>query len=320
MTTQYHNANTHPAFSPTAHPAPSNDHDLLQNLPNSESTHPNSTGTSHRPQRLRQQQPPLDNPTANPDTSWGDDPTDKDPDHVRFFFQNVNGLPYSFPHSAIIDKLSSLYDLQVDFVGLAETNLEFHHSDIRYQTKNAFKRIYDRSACTIAATSSILFQRPNKPGGTLCATTGRWCSRVMDSNTDSRDMGRWCYFTLRAKIGRTIIIMSAYHVCQNARTHLPGATTSFMQQRTIFRENGITTPNPKTPTWDRDFKAQLQLWTDLNYELIIMLDANEVLCDESKTFLWQTFRESGLVDVFHQHHPDLPPQLNDDPIVTYQRG
>ena len=208
----------------------------------------NTTPTSSR--STRSHHTPLSTPCTTPNTQqrlhyrvnphsdalFGDDPTHKSSDHVRFVFQNANGLPYpnSQPIDAILNKLSPLRDLQSDYTGLAETNLEFNRSDVKFSVQTAFKRLFDRSALVSTSTSTIPFQSAWKLGGTLCTATGAWCSRVISSGQDSHGLGRWSYLILRAKHNRCIALCTAYRVCQTGTNTTVGAQTAHSQQRTLL--------------------------------------------------------------------------------------
>jgi hypothetical protein len=255
---------------------------------------------------------------SSPDKTWGDSPSVKSANHVRFFFQNVNGLPFGHPHQAIIDALTPLHELEPDYIGLAETNLDFTKPNIRYATSNGFKKIFDRSTKLSFSTSSLEFKSSYKPGGTLTAAVGSWCSRVSDSDQDQHGLGRWSFQILRSKSNQHIAVVTAYRVCQNSDSGVPGPLTAFTQQRTILRATHAN-PNPKI-IWDEHFRKQLQQWRDMDYDIIVMMDANDSLHASSKLTLYKTLQEFDLVDAFHATHPDPPPSPTNDPIITYQRG
>jgi len=185
-------------------------------------------------------------------------------------------------------------------------------------TTNAIKRTFDRSTVTSTTTSDIPFTSHYKPGGTLCTAVGQWASHVADTGQDPHGLGRWSYILLRTRNERGLIIATAYRVCQNARGEQAGPITAYTQQRTLLRDT-YTTPHPQQ-VWDRHFREQLQLWADLNYDMIIMLDSNEVLHSRSGSHLWQAFAQFNMVDAFSHRHTHLPPLPNNDPIITYQRG
>jgi ribonuclease HI len=285
----------------------------------STTTPPLPISTTTTKSRSRQTTIPFTKDCDGRDKLWGDNPNNKDPSHTRFFFQNVNGLPYGHPHDAILHTITPLHAIQADYIGLAETNLDFTRADIKYNTTSAFRKLFACSATVSYASSTIPFESSYKPGGCLMAAAGFNCSRIASSHQDSlHNLGRWSYFILRAKQNRNVAVVSAYRVCQSAQSDVPGPLTAYTQQRTLLREHHQN-PNPKR-IWDDHLHQQLCIWTELDYDIILMLDANDVLHNESKTPLWQALQDLGLVDAFHHQHPDTPPTPKDDPIITYQRG
>jgi len=121
---------------------------------------------------------------------------------------------------------------------------------------------------------------------------------------------------LAAGATRTIVLCTAYRVCQTGSHATVGAQTSYSQQRTLLREHD-SQPDAWT-YWDRHFRDQLQIWDDLDYDIIVMLDANETLHANSDSHLCQTLRQYQLIDAFVQCHQDFPATPEGDVIVTYQ--
>jgi len=219
-----------------------------------------------KPAQLRQQQIPF-SANQHSDIPWGDDPGNKSEKVIRFYFQNVNGLPSYNPNHDIPQKLAPLYDIEPNYIGIAEANLEFNNPTITYNTKLAFQRLFDRSTTISPSTSDIPFPKAYKPGGTLTAAVGAWASRTIYTGQDKHGLGRWSYIILRAKNERCVALLTAYRVCQ---TNSSGASTAFTQQRTLLRtaevgENVIvgTAPaldpmNPKPKqAWDHHFREQI---------------------------------------------------------------
>ena len=186
--------------------------------------------------------------TRHIDRAYGDSPDEKSPGTVRLYFQNVNGLPYRPPHQKILEKLDPLIDLQPDYFGLAETNLDLNKTNVKYATTNAIKRTFDRSTITSTTTSDIPFTSHYKPGGTLCTAVGQWASHVADTGQDPHGLGRWSYILLRTRNERGLIIATAYRVCQNARGEQAGPITAYTQQRTLLRDTYTTPARSLGPT------------------------------------------------------------------------
>ena len=109
-------------------------------------------------------------------------------------------------------------------------------------------------------------------------------------------MSRWCSQTLQSKSNQKISFITAYRVCQTARS---GPLTAYKQQRRhLITHFNATSPHPRDAiladltTYIQSLQTQLQ-----QYQIFLMWCANSTLTDPNiKTFM----AKCHLYD--HQHH------------------
>ena len=143
----------------------------------------------------------------------------------------------------------------------------------------------------------------------MSAVTDNYIGRVVETGSDS-EMGRWSYTRLQCKHGRTIMIVSAYQVC-NQQENSAGEKTAFAQQLTLLRRNGRD-GSPRKAFFD-DLDQQLNEWITKGYEIILSGDLNEQLGADIHGFA-HISAKWDLVEVIQHYHG-----MTDEP-PTYVRG
>lgn len=113
--------------------------------------------------------------------------TQKHPRSIRLYFQNVKGLSYTTTREDYQYVFQSLNDIQIDIVGLAETNSAWQHNFLRNELTVASKSI---GAGIVTRTS---FASPSK------AIDNHWdisSRRIHNHNVRHVDNHRlWCRHT-----------------------------------------------------------------------------------------------------------------------------
>ena len=143
----------------------------------------------------------------------------------------------------------------------------------------------------------------------MSAVTDNYIGRVVETGSDS-EMGRWSYTRLQCKHGRTIMIVSAYQVC-NQQENSAGEKTAFAQQLSLLRRNGRD-GSPRKAFFD-DLDQQLNEWITKGYEIILSGDLNEQLGADIHGFA-HISAKWDLVEVIQHYHG-----MTDEP-PTYVRG
>jgi hypothetical protein len=128
---------------------------------------------------------------------------------------------------------------------LAETNLNWHHTQHHASLKRCLHRNWSASKYQISIPDEV-FLGNYQPGGTATLIGDRWTSRVISSGMDPYGLGRWSYVLLRGKKEINICIITAYRICADKYT---GPKTAYQQQKRqlseMFRHlNKVATPDP----------------------------------------------------------------------------
>ena len=111
-------------------------------------------------------------------------------------------------------------------------------------------------------------------GGCLQLTSGRISGRVQGSFSDL--MGRWCSQTLQGASNRFITIITAYRVCQTARS---GLLTAYEQQpRHLITQTNALHPYPRQSML-RDLQSYIQSLLGQTQHILLMWDTNSTQQD-----------------------------------------
>jgi hypothetical protein len=134
---------------------------------------------------------------------------------------------------------------------------------------------------------------------------------VFHKDTDPSGMGRWSYQTLVGKKNTKITIITGYRCVPNASTD----SSAWTQQRIFMRDRqSKTSPDPR-----KQFVIDLIKFINAkqasDHEIILNLDANEVLGKESQGIA-KIMRECDMVDLLDKQELEHEHQLKD----TYRRG
>ncbi len=91
--------------------------------------------------------------------------------------------------------------------------------------------------------------------------------------------------------------MSGYRVCQ---ANVAGPLMESSQQWSLLKQAGVTNPNPRKQFFS-DLAAKVKQWTGKNWEVCIMLDANEAH-DDREAGLSGFLDQTALTDVHCYFH------------------
>jgi hypothetical protein len=223
----------------------------------------------------------------------------KPPNTVRIYFQNINGISKNnwMDWKAATKTIRAK---EIDIFGCAETNTTW------YETRRKFAQTIVKTQTNQANLSVSCSNEAGatdyQPGGVASCVTGRWAGRVIENFTDTSGLGRWSGHILIGKQQQHIVILTAYRP-----TKSQGFNTNYQQQWRILRNKGIKNPDPREQML-HDLKSKILEWTDKQYEVILMWDANECL-HKPRSPLKRFMEQTNLVIA----HTNLPP-------ATYTRG
>lgn len=239
-------------------------------------------------------------PTTN--LIWGDDLSSPKPDHhTRIFFQNIFGLRLTTDGTnKWIDCLQHMHHHQCDIFGFAETHCNWTRNRVRQKITKTAAQFLPQFRMT-TSKNSYIHDSDYLPGGTLTATHGPWSGRLNKILEDPHRMGRWSGQQYKIHSGHQLVVLTAYRVCKQDSND--GVYSSHKQQQLSLRQRfgPDHTPCPRQAfiTDMIDYVRALEL-TDEDF-LIIMLDANEVMGEDSYGLI-NLIEQLRLVDIFERHH------------------
>jgi hypothetical protein len=148
-------------------------------------------------------------------------------------------------------------------------------------------------------------------GGMLTSIVDKWSSRVLEKEIDPSRMARWSAETMAGKKKSMVAIITGYNCVKNTS----GDNSVWNQQKIFMRDRqSKQSPHPRKQ-FIQDLIVFIKARQNANHEIILNLDANEVLGEESQGIA-KLMRECGLVDLL-----DAPELVPDEQLMdTYRRG
>jgi hypothetical protein len=112
-------------------------------------------------------------------------------------------------------------------------------------------------------------------------------------------MGRWTRFKYRLKEGKALTIITAYRVCQQSKSAVNNSNqTAYKQQKLMLIEDKkAENTDPRKMFIIDMIKLINKIEKDDNNYVMLMLDANEGLCDKEGGVRKLT-KETASVDTF----------------------
>jgi len=101
-----------------------------------------------------------------------------------------------------------------------------------------------KNTATVYSSTQSNYRYRYQQGDNLLRINGPEMGRIKATGSD--DWGILCWAALRGKREEGAIFITAYRLCQESAAHNPGAFTSYQQQYTAMRKQGILKPNPRT--------------------------------------------------------------------------
>jgi hypothetical protein len=164
---------------------------------------------------------------ADPEV-WGHMPEQIDTSATfQILLQNPNGIQPSVTKPEFLFSLHISHEIGVGALCLAETNLNWHHSQHKFVLKCCLHQNWQSSKFQTSVPDEV-FLGNYQPGGTATIVVDCWTSCVLNSGMDPYGLGRWSYVILRGKSDTNICIITAYRVCNDRYT---GPKTAYQQQK-----------------------------------------------------------------------------------------
>jgi hypothetical protein len=129
-------------------------------------------------------------------------------------------------------------------------------------------------------------------GGTLTLMVDKWSSGVFKKQPDPSGMGRWSSQTLVGKKDSKITIIMGYRCVRNSS----GDNSAWNQEKIFMRDHqSWQSPHPRKQ-FIKDLIEFINEKRSANHDIMLNLDANEILGDEMQEIL-KLMRECGLVNL-----------------------
>jgi hypothetical protein len=173
-------------------------------------------------------------------TPWGDELQCKEPNTLRIYCQNANGLRLDQRGGKFATVCNIALKVQADIIGITEHNLDTNKFLFQKLCHDTRTRVFPHSSFTMGS-SSIEMAHHYKPGGTLTMSRGKISARLLCTGMDA--MGHWTYQTFSGKRNRNVTIITAYQVCNKSVTQC-GRYMAAAQQESLLRQRGKANPNP----------------------------------------------------------------------------
>jgi hypothetical protein len=226
----------------------------------------------------------------------------------RVYYQNVHGIPRDDVN--LSQDLQALAEYDVGCFCLSETNLDWNRPYVKSKYLSRQQKIWKDSA-TSFSTIDMESSSDYMTGGTLTATVDKWSSRVFKKDADPSGMGRWSYQTLVGKQNTKVTIITGYRCVRN----ISGESSAWNQQAIFLKDRkSVRSPNPRKQ-FIKDLTDFINQKRALNHEIILNLDANEVVGEDSQG-ISKLMSDCNLSDLHDVPGMDPDQQLQD----TYRRG
>lgn len=225
---------------------------------------------------------------------------------IRVFFQNIKGLSHSSNSDDYQYVMQQLAEIQVDIIGMAETNTAWQHSFLRHELHAAIQASGIRLAKVNFASPS--YQVDNLPptetfqaGGSITATLGTWTTAAFSPEIlDMSGMGRWSGIHIRGKHNNILSIITGYRTCSGSKLTAPLVGSTFHREYEYLRTaKGHEQPNPRLQ-FLKDIEQSIQNLQDSGHMILLMFDANGVITSDTK--LCEMVERLNLHDL-HQNDP-----------------
>jgi hypothetical protein len=235
--------------------------------------------------------------------NYGDSIYTKPPNTVRLLFQNVKGLTYSATGEDYEYYLSNIQQLQVEIAGFSETNSPWHHHHIKSEFIHRVRKFFPLSKTVFGSPTPAIDPIPAyekfQAGGNALLVTGQLTTTIHRSVIeDPSGLGRWTGITVTGKQERKISMIVGYRCCKGT-IKAAGLGTTYHREYAYLSSIKVKSPNPRK-AYLQDLESTINNLRHLGHAIIVMMDANETLSNETDLGKWRNRLE--LVDL-HRHHP-----------------
>jgi hypothetical protein len=222
----------------------------------------------------------------------------KQPGTIRLALQNIQMLPDNAKHYKSRQLVNHICQAELDGLEINEVGLNWRAISAANQwvertigKLNGSQAIFAHNTTEDNVTDAIQY------GSVGIVTTHELAHRIIESGSDTTNLGRWDWIRIQGKEGHTVRIATAYRPCES-----PGASTVFHQQaRGLSKNNDHRNPRD---AFIEDLQDAIKLWLAAGDHIIIGLDANK---DVRTGTVSKTFANLGLREAILDKHKDQSP-------------
>lgn len=194
--------------------------------------------------------------------AFGDKLCEKEKGILRFAGQNINGIKYR-KEKLGIEELCSMYEMNIDVMGMMETNVCWSHDARADFIATAGLRFNSSARCVMAGGQSN--NEGYLPGGTALISQGKTSGRVMQRGADP--LGNFTWMALRGRKETGVLVVNGYRVCQKAGTR-SGPDTAYSQIWKKLRKQGDKNPDPRNKCLS-DISDLISEWSQKGYHPLV---------------------------------------------------
>ena len=214
---------------------------------------------------------------------------------VRFFFQNVGGMPFN--QTELIRALKKMKEFHTIYIGLQETKTNSAHPKVPMMLKSNFRQNLSANLC-LSSNTCRHFESHHQPGGLAVAMRNQLRS---PRNTTKRDPTSMIQWTDIVTLDVPIRIFNAYRPPKT-----PGPSSTHTQAATTIREQKL---GKRGGTVDDYFYEKLTKEVErarkMKMEVIIGGDFNEEQSQKSR--MSRELEGFGLINITSPPTGPTPP-------------
>jgi len=263
----------------------------------------------HSACRATIQEPPTRDTLPPPDrgapghgspNAWGKVIEKKQPQTMRFCFQNVDGISHLSDGDGLL-KLHALLqftiNFQVDVFTAAELNTCWDLLPPDQRLASLTKGWWENSHWCVSHNRREESPSVYQPGGTALVVTNKLSHRALKPGDDPLGLGRWCWIKLRGTNSHHVRIVSMYRPCK-----ADGILTSYQQHlRTLGKLKCDICP--KKAILD-DLATEITTWQEAGDIVIVAADFNE---DTRSDTIRSYFSQFGMSEVLSSVNTEALP-------------
>ena len=129
--------------------------------------------------------------------SKGDTLNILNPNHIRIFYMNINGIELGKGGHSLLQLCVTLKSKGVDLVCLTETNVHWERTHVSHKFRQTLKDTWPKNKISFCTSeSNIKWNSDSKLGGTTMFALSNISSAVLQKGQDPSGMGRWTFITI----------------------------------------------------------------------------------------------------------------------------